>query len=353
MKQHLIATLVLAALPFTASAQEASATKNAANAATTTTTTTPATATTPATTTTTTTTPATSTTPATTTTTAATPVPAPAPAAAPFDANAPAPAPAAPNAAQNGGWTGSGEFGFASSRGNSHTENANAKLGLSQENELWKNNIYLNGLRSKGETSVTDADGNTVDRFSTTANRYDTGASVGYKFDPRSYIVTAARYEHDDFGANLWQGIVSVGYGYIALKNERAELSFEVGPGYKRYQPAKSTRPELNADGTPVVDPNTGAAISVPYTPNTEGEVVGRSLINGKYRLTENTALEDTLLIEAGSKNQYYQNDIGLSVSMTKKMALKLGYQIRYNSDTQPGTVSTDKLMTTNLVYNF
>jgi putative salt-induced outer membrane protein len=208
-------------------------------------------------------------------------------------------------------------------------------------------------LRSKGETSVTDADGNTVDRFSTTANRYDTGASVGYKFDPRSYIVTAARYEHDDFGANLWQGIVSVGYGYIALKNDRAELSFEVGPGYKRYQPAKSTRPELNADGTPVVDPVTGAAVSVPYTPNTEGEVVGRSLINGKYRLTENTALEDTLLIEAGSKNQYYQNDIGLSVSMTKKMALKLGYQIRYNSDIQPGTVSTDKLMTTNLVYNF
>jgi putative salt-induced outer membrane protein len=350
MKQHLIATLVLAALPFTASAQDANATKTAGTA-TTTTTTTPATATTPATTTTSTTTPASSTTPATTTTTAATPVPAPAP-TVPFDTNAPTPN-GAPNAAQNGGWTGSGEFGFASSRGNSRTENANAKLGLSQENELWKNNIYLNGLRSKGETTVTDADGNTIDKFSTTANRYDTGASVGYKFDPRSYIVTAARYEHDDFGANLWQGIVSVGYGYIALKNERAELSFEVGPGYKRYQPAKSTRPELNADGTPVIDPVTGDAVSVPYTPNTEGEVVARSLINGKYRLTENTALEDTLLVEAGSKNQYYQNDIGLSVSMTKKMALKLGYQIRYNSDTQPGTVSTDKLMTTNLVYNF
>lgn len=351
MKQSLIATLVLAALPFTASAQDASATKSAASTTPATTTST-GTTTKPATTTTSTTTTTTTPTTTTTATTATVPVAAPAPAPTPFDANAPAPN-AAPNAAQNGGWTGSGEFGFASSRGNSHTENANAKLGLSQENELWKNNIYLNGLRSKGETSVTDADGNTVDRFSTTANRYDTGASVGYKFDPRSYIVTAARYEHDDFGANLWQGIVSVGYGYIALKNERAELSFEVGPGYKRYQPAKSTRPELNADGTPVVDPTTGAAVSEPYTPKDEGEVVGRSLINGKYRLTENTALEDTLLIEAGSKNQYYQNDIGLSVSMTKKMALKLGYQIRYNSDTQPGTVSTDKLMTTNLVYNF
>src|ERR1700754_104166 len=285
MKKVLIATLVLTALPFAASAQDANANQNS-------------------------------------------------------------------NAAQNGGWTGSGEFGFASSRGNSRSENANAKLGLSQENEVWKNNFFLNGLRSKGQTTVTDPDGNTVDKFSTPANRYDTGASVGYKFDPRSYVVTAARYEHDDFGANLWQGIVSVGYGYIALENERAELSFEIGPGFKRYQPARTTRAALNPDGTPVVD-GEGNPISVPYTPDAESEVVGRGLVNAKYRLTDNTALEDTLLVEAGSKNQYYQNDIGLSVSMTKKMALKIGYQIRYNSDTQPGTVSTDKLTTTNLVYNF
>ncbi|MGA7436941.1 MAG: DUF481 domain-containing protein [Luteibacter sp.] len=285
MKKILLASLVLAALPFAAQAQDAFATDNP-NAG---------------------------------------------------------PAPSS-DASKNGGWTGSGEFGFASSRGNSRTENANAKLGLSQENEVWKNSFYLNGLRSKGDVTVTDANGNDIERFSTTANRYDSGASVGYKFDPRSYVVTAARYEHDDFGANLWQGIISVGYGYIALKNERAELSFEIGPGFKRYQPATTTEDVTQPDGT---------VVQVVTKPSAESEVVGRGLVNGKYRLTDNTALEDTFLVEAGSKNQYYQNDIGLSVSMTKKMALKLGYQIRYNSDVQPGTVSTDKLMTTNLVYNF
>ncbi|WP_114241837.1 YdiY family protein [Dyella sp. C9] len=251
---------------------------------------------------------------------------------------------ASSNPADNGGWTGSGEFGFASSYGNSRSENANAKLGLSQENDLWKNNFYLNGLRSKGEVEVQDQYGNTVDRLATTANRYDSGASVGYKLDPRSYVVTAARYEHDDFGANLWQGIISVGYGYIALKTESTELSFEAGPGYKRYRPADVSQEVDNPDGT------TGT-VKVPQ--NTQSEVVGRGLINYKYRLTSNTALEDTLLMEAGSKNKYYQNDIGVSVSMTRKMALKLGYQVRYNSDVQPGTDSTDTLLTTNLVYNF
>jgi putative salt-induced outer membrane protein len=237
------------------------------------------------------------------------------------------------------GWAGSGEFGFASARGNSRTENINAKLGLSQENEYWKNNFFLNGMRSRSEVSVVDSNGNQVDQFNTTANRYDGGASVGYKLDPRSYVVGAARYEHDDFGANRWQGIVSLGYGYIALKNERTELSFEIGPGYKRYQPADQL---VLVNGTQTV-------VRRPA----ESEVVARGLINYKYRLTDNTAFEDSFLLEAGSKNKYYQNDAGLSVSMTKKMALKLGFQVRYNSDVQPGTKSTDTLTTTNLVYNF
>lgn len=243
------------------------------------------------------------------------------------------------DAAANGGWKGSGEFGYASAHGNSRTENANAKLGLSQENEYWKNNFYLNGLRSKGETTVTDSNGREVNKLTTTANRYDTGASVGYKLDPRSYIVGALRYEHDDFGANLWQGTASIGYGYIALKSERTELSFEIGPGYKQYRPADQ---EIEQNGTYLT-----------VRQDRKSEAVARGLINYKYRLTSNTSVEDTLLIEAGSQNKYYQNDLGLSVNMTKKLAIKLGYQVRYNSDTLPGIKSTDTLTTTNLVYNF
>lgn len=239
----------------------------------------------------------------------------------------------------NGGWSGSGEFGFASSTGNSRSENINAKLGLNQENEQWKNSFFLDGLRSKSQQTVEDVGGNTVKTFNTTANRYDGGASVGYKLDPRSYIVGAGRYEHDDFGANLWQGIVSLGYGYIALKDERNELSFEIGPGYKRYRPA---------DTYVVVDSE-----SVVVRQPTESEMVARGLINYKYKLTANTALEDTLLMEAGSKNTYLQNDAGLAVSMTRKLALKVGFQVRHNTDVLPGTKNTDTLTTTNLVYSF
>jgi putative salt-induced outer membrane protein len=243
------------------------------------------------------------------------------------------------NAANNGGWTGSGEFGFASATGNTRSQNVNGKLNLNQENEQWKNNFYVDFLRSKSQQQVVNADGATVEQFNQTANRYDGGASVGYKLDPRSYIVTAARYEHDDFGANIWQGVVSVGYGYIALKDEANELSFEIGPGYKRYRPA--------------VQDTLINGIEVPQQANgTQSEAIARGLINFKHKLTDNTSFEDTFLTEAGSKNTYAQNDAGVSVSMTKKLAVKVGFQVRHNTNVLPGIRKNDTLTTTNIVYN-
>lgn len=243
------------------------------------------------------------------------------------------------NASNHGGWSGSGEFGFASATGNSRSQNVNAKLGLKQENEQWKNSFFVDALRSKSQQTVVDSNGNSIKQFNTTANRYDGGASVGYKLDPRSYIVGAGRYEHDDFGANLWQGIVSLGYGYIALKDDRNELSFEIGPGFKRYRPAD----------VDVVVNNTVVSQQQP----TKSEVVARGLVNYKFKLTANTSFEDTLLMEAGSRNKYLQNDAGLSVSMTRKLAVKVGFQMRHNSDVKVGVKKTDTLATTNLVYSF
>lgn len=238
---------------------------------------------------------------------------------------------AAPFAAQaDGGWNGSGELGFAASRGNAKSENLNAKLNFSMEDDTWKDNFYLTALRAKGNsTGIVIVDGvpTAVTRYDYTANRYEAGASVGYKFDERSYLVGALRYENDDFSPFDYQAVASLGYGYMAIKNERTELSFEIGPGYKRFEPV--------------------------LTNKVESDVVGRGLIGFRHRFNENTAFENTFLVEAGSDNTFYQNDAGLVVNMNKTLALKLGYQVRHNSDVAPGIKKTDQLMTTNLVYNF
>lgn len=242
------------------------------------------------------------------------------------------------------GWSGSGELGFAAARGNSKSENLNAKLEFKKEDETWKDHFYLTALRSKGEvTTATIVDGQVVNvkNFDVTANRYEAGASAGYKLDERSYIVGALRYENDDFSPFEYQAIASIGYGYTVLKTQSDELSLEVGPGYKRYQPVDVYGPEV-VDGQPLR-----------HGFESEGEIVGRGLIAYKHDFSENTAFVNTLLVEAGSNNRFLQNDAGVQVAINKAFALKVGYQVRHNSDVAPGLKKTDQLMTTNLVYNF
>ncbi|MER3546867.1 MAG: DUF481 domain-containing protein, partial [Rhodanobacteraceae bacterium] len=243
-------------------------------------------------------------------------------------------------------WSGSGEFGFAAARGNTHSENLDAKLKLGYQDDTWKDDFYLSALRAKGEVKTqTVVDGATTGyatSYDTTANRVETGASAGYKFNPRSYLVGALRYDHDDFAANRWEEVASLGFGYIALKDASNELSFEIGPGYKRYRPQNYT----------VVDTSTTPPTATEVHPATEDDAIGRGLVNYKRRITDNTSFEDTLLAEAGGQNKFYQNDAGLAVSMTKALALKVGYQTRYNSNITPsGTRHVDQLFTTNLVY--
>ena len=234
--------------------------------------------------------------------------------------------------AEDGDWSGSGELGFAATSGNTKSQNLNAKLAFKKEDMRWKHAFHLNALRSKGEIS---------DEYELTANRYELGASSGYKFDERSYLVGAARYENDDFSPYEYQWVVSLGYGYTFIKNQRTELSAEIGPGFRRLD----ERPYTVTAGTPPV-----ATI---IDPDVQGNIVGRGLIAFKHKFNEVTAFENTLLIEAGSNNNYVQNEAGFAVSMNKKFALKLGYQIRHNSEVQSGQGKDRSDADEQSVYNF
>ena len=67
---------------------------------------------------------------------------------------------------------------------------------------------------------------------------------------------------------------------------------------------------------------------------------------------TDTTKITNKFLVESGSDNTSVQNDLALAVSMTDKLALAVGYGVRYNSDPPPLAKSTDTLVTVNLVYN-
>lgn len=243
------------------------------------------------------------------------------------------------------GLSGSGEVGLAIASGNTKSENVNVKLDLKFNDDRWKDDFYLLALRNKANVTST-SDDVTSTRFETTADRWEGGASAGYKLDERSYIVGALRYEHDEFAPYDYQYIASIGYGYQVLKSASDELSFEVGAGYKVVQP---TSYYVDYVGTPV-DPT---VTQVKVRPDSQSDPAGRGKMDYKHSFNAMTSLVDSFLIETASGNTFIQNDLGLAVKMSSKLALKVTYEVRHNSEVADGFKKTDQLLTTNFVYGF
>lgn len=230
--------------------------------------------------------------------------------------------------AQDSGWSGSGEFGLAMARGNSSSDNANAKLAFTNEDDQWKHAYYLSALRNETEVSIdTDGDGVFEKLKQTSANRYELGASSALKVSERNSWFAALRYENDDFAAYEYQTTFSIGYGHKFINTERTTLSTEIGPGYRRAKDA--------------------------VTGQTEAELIGRGLMEFKHQLTASTALFDLFLVEAGSSNTFASNEFGIVVAINEKLAIKAGFDVRHNTDVGPRTKNTDTLTKVNLVYNF
>jgi putative salt-induced outer membrane protein len=252
------------------------------------------------------------------------------------------------------GWSGTGEAGLSIASGNTKSQNLNAKLDLKFNDDQWKDDFYLLAQRNKSNTTVTTVDTSTTppstvstSKYDLTANRYEAGASFGYKIDERSYVVGAGRYEHDEFSPYDYQYTLSIGYGYQVLKNASDELAFEIGPGYKVVQPTSYITTSIDTS----VQPNVFTIYTV--HPDSDSNVVARGKMEYKHSFSDAVSFVDVLVVEAGSNDKFLQNDAGLAVKMNSHLALKVGLQTRHNSEVAPGFKKTDELFTTNLVYNF
>jgi putative salt-induced outer membrane protein len=212
------------------------------------------------------------------------------------------------------GWSGSGEVGLASAKGNTDSQTYVGKLNISKDIEQWS---YAAGAqflytKSDGEES---------------ARRYEAFGSAAYNLDDRNYINSVLHTKRDHYATYEYQHTASVNYGYKAINNDRTKLIFEIGPGYRW---AKIQDERIH-----------------------ENEVIGRGLVDFSHKLTDTTSFFNTLLVESGSSNTYIADDIGLQVQMSKALALKAAYQVHHNTDTFEGTKKTDTLTTVNVVYGF
>jgi len=209
-------------------------------------------------------------------------------------------------------WTGKGNVGASFATGNSENQAASAALELTNTVDKWQHTFGFAG--NYGSESGT-----------TNAQRWEVRGQTQYALTERAYAFGAGRYDDDKFSQYDYQATLAGGLGYRIIDSERTKLWVQGGPGY-RYA-------EILATG------------------ESEDGVIFRGDLGFDHQLTATTKIVDRLLVEAGSDNTYVQNDLGLEVTISGALGLRLGYQVRHNTDVLPGVEKTDTLTTVGLLY--
>ena len=213
------------------------------------------------------------------------------------------------------GWSGAGEAGFVNTTGNTNSAALNVKLGIVRTTEKWR-------YRFAGTALMTSEDGNKDNE------RYTAEAQADRKLGEKGYVFGVYRYDADKFGSYDPSQTFTIGYGHELMKSEKHVLKGEIGVGYRKLEERVSGE--------------------------TESDAILRILLDDAWQVFSTTAWTNRLLIETGSNNTFTQWNTGLTVAMTDAFAMKIGYELRNNSNVPPGdTEKTDTVTSVNLVYNF
>ena len=213
------------------------------------------------------------------------------------------------------GWSGAGEVGFVNTTGNTESTALNVTLGIVKTTEKWR-------YRFGGTALMTSEDGDKDNE------RYTAELQADRKLGEKGYLFGVYRYESDKFGSYDPSQSITIGYGRELMKSEKHVLKGEIGGGYRKQEER--------------------------LTGETQSDAIIRILLDDAWQIFSTTSWTNRLLIETGSNNTFTQWNTGLTVSMTDAFALKLGFELRNNSDIPPGdSKKTDTITSVNLVYGF
>ncbi len=212
-------------------------------------------------------------------------------------------------------WEGSGEFGFVNTTGNTETVALNLKLNFVRTGEKWRH-------RFTGTALMTSENG------STDNERYTMEVQSDRKLSEKSWLFGAFRWDADKFGSYDPQLSFTAGYGHQLIKSENHLLKGEIGVGYRKLE-----------------ERLTGVSSS---------ELIARFLLEDSWQMFKTSLWTNRLLVESGSSNTFTQFNTAVTVSMTDRFAVKLGFEVRNNTKTPSGDSEyTDTITSANLVYNF
>jgi putative salt-induced outer membrane protein len=222
---------------------------------------------------------------------------------------------------------GKGQFGFLDSKGNSDATSLNANLDILRYDDNWKNELYFAGLYGKNTGIVS-------------AERWEFREQTDYNFSPSWFAFGGLHFEHDLFDGFVYQASLTGGVGYKILDTVSDKLQVQAGAGYRRLRPEVITKDDA------------GEVIGRDFQ-DAQGDLIGSLGIDYLHNFNKTTALTDKLSAESGNLNTSLNNALALTVKMSTKLALSLGYSVLYNTNPIAPLKKLDQITTVNVQYAF
>lgn len=211
-------------------------------------------------------------------------------------------------------WSGEGDLAFSKSSGNSRNESLLAKLLLSYTAHRWTHSGQIEAANASEDDTRS-------------AEAYTLRGKTAYATSDRYYTFGNGRYEDNRFSGYEYQAALTAGMGVHILATEKTLFDLESSLGYRRSE---------EQDG---------------------GETFNEAilLLAGKYHreLTETTRFESNLNAEAGADNTYIEGLMGVRVKINSRLALRVSYRVKHNTDVPSDTKKTDTLSSVGLTYSF
>ena len=210
-------------------------------------------------------------------------------------------------------FSGSTEFGYVGTSGNTNTTTLNFKFDGTVSYARMAHQFIANAFFS-------------ADSGNTTGERYLLAYRPKWTIDERQYAWGLVRYSDDRFSGYKYQTSQTVGYGYKFLIGPRHYLDGEVGAGARQEE-----------------------KVTGEYNAGPVGQVNGLY----KYKITEKSNFEQNVFVISGTDNTEVSSFTGLKVSINSSLALSLGLDVKYNSSVPDDKKNTDTKTTANIIYNF
>jgi putative salt-induced outer membrane protein len=210
-------------------------------------------------------------------------------------------------------WAGSLGLSYLATTGNSETSNLGVDLAFKRKPEPWGWDLALGLVRAE-DTGVT------------TAERYFARARAERALASRWTLFAGANGEKDQFAGFDLRAIAEAGVKYTALAGPAHELSFDGGATWTTEDPTHGESYDYF-----------GAVLGLAYT----------------WNFSPTAALSERLLYYPNfddSSDWRVTSETAIKAALTTRLALKVGYSIRFDNSPVPGFEDTDTATTLSLV---